>query len=105
MFGLSFTHLLVLLVLALIFIGPEQLPEVARTIGRLLNELKRTTSVLAEDMKAATREENIRRLSAEVEAHNSKVAENHPPTPESNPEPQTEPSTPPLKDANEHKKG
>jgi len=71
MFGLSFTHLLVLLVLALIFIGPEQLPEVARTIGRLLNEFKRSTSVLAEDMKAATREENIRKMSAEIEAHKS----------------------------------
>ncbi len=28
----------------MIFIGPEQLPEVARTLARLFNEWKRTTS-------------------------------------------------------------
>ena len=44
MFGLSFTHLVLLAVIMLIFIGPEQLPEVARTLARLLNEWKRTTS-------------------------------------------------------------
>lgn len=44
MFGLSFTHLLILAVIAIVFIGPEQLPEVARTFARLLNEWKRTTS-------------------------------------------------------------
>ncbi len=30
--------------LALIVIGPKQLPEVARTLGRFLNEIKRVTS-------------------------------------------------------------
>jgi len=44
MFGLSFTHLVLLAIIVLIFIGPEQLPEVARTIARLLNEWKRATS-------------------------------------------------------------
>ncbi len=113
MFGLSFTHLIVLLVLALIFIGPEQLPEVARTIGRLLNEFKRATNVLAEDMKSATRDENIRKLSSEVEAHNAKVAENHPTTPESSAAPIATSSTTSnvtsnltdAKDSNEPKKG
>jgi sec-independent protein translocase protein TatB len=46
MFGLSFTHLVILGVLMLVFIGPEQLPEVARTIARLLNEWKRASSDL-----------------------------------------------------------
>ncbi len=44
MFGLSFTHLILLAVIVLVFIGPEQLPEVARTVARLLNEWKRATS-------------------------------------------------------------
>lgn len=46
MFNVGFTELLLLGVIALIFIGPDQLPEVARTIGRLLNEWKRATSDL-----------------------------------------------------------
>jgi sec-independent protein translocase protein TatB len=44
MFNIGFSELLILGVIALIFIGPNQLPEVARTIGRLLNEWKRATS-------------------------------------------------------------
>ena len=51
MFGLGFTEILFLLFLALVLIGPKQLPEVARTLGRFLRELKRTTNVLTEEMK------------------------------------------------------
>jgi sec-independent protein translocase protein TatB len=51
MFGLSFTHLLLLTVMALIFIGPEQLPGVARTLGRFINELKRASNSLTDEFK------------------------------------------------------
>ena len=34
MFGLSFTHLILLAIIALVVLGPEQLPEVARTVAR-----------------------------------------------------------------------
>ena len=44
MFGLSFGHIILFGVILLIFVGPEQLPEVARTIARVLNELKRATA-------------------------------------------------------------
>jgi sec-independent protein translocase protein TatB len=77
MFGLSFTHILVLLVLALIFIGPEQLPELARTLGRFINEIKRTTNTMASDIKQSTRDENIRQYSKTIEDHNRKIAADH----------------------------
>jgi Tat protein translocase TatB subunit len=44
MFNLGFSELVLLGIIALIFIGPQQLPELARSIGRLLNELKRATN-------------------------------------------------------------
>lgn len=44
MFGLSFTHLVILGVILLVVVGPEQLPELARNIARLLNDWKRATS-------------------------------------------------------------
>lgn len=47
MFNLGFSELILLGIIALIFIGPKELPEIARTIGRFLNELKRTTGDLA----------------------------------------------------------
>lgn len=43
MFNLGFSEMVLLSVLALIFIGPKQLPELARVVGRLLNEFKRAT--------------------------------------------------------------
>lgn len=55
MLGLSISEILFLAVLALIVIGPKQLPEVARTIGRLLNELRRSTSVFTEELKSQVR--------------------------------------------------
>jgi sec-independent protein translocase protein TatB len=55
MFGFSIGEVLVLAVIALIVIGPKQLPEFARQIGRLLNEIKRSTSDFAEEMKQQTR--------------------------------------------------
>lgn len=46
MFDIGFGEMLMLAAIALIAIGPKQLPEVARTIGKLLNELKRATGEL-----------------------------------------------------------
>ncbi len=43
MFGFSMGEMLLLLAIALIAIGPKQLPEVARTLGKFMNELKRAT--------------------------------------------------------------
>ncbi len=41
MFGISTVELLVILVIALVIIGPKKLPEVARTIGKGFSELKK----------------------------------------------------------------
>ncbi|MFQ5441144.1 MAG: twin-arginine translocase TatA/TatE family subunit [Thermodesulfobacteriota bacterium] len=43
MFGIGFAELLVVLVVALLVIGPDKLPEVARTLAKAFNEFKRTT--------------------------------------------------------------
>ncbi len=52
MFNIGFTEMLVIAALALIFIGPKQLPEIARTLGRLLNDLKRSTSTFTDELKS-----------------------------------------------------
>lgn len=43
MFGLGFGEILVICVLALIFIGPQKLPDLARALGRGFAEFKRAT--------------------------------------------------------------
>ena len=46
MFDIGFSELLVILVVALIVLGPKKLPEVARSLGRGLAELRRTSEDL-----------------------------------------------------------
>lgn len=54
MFGLGFSEIVVIGVLALILLGPEQLPDLARTIGRFVNDLRRTTDGLKEEFRQAS---------------------------------------------------
>ena len=54
MFNIGFTELLFLAALALLLIGPKELPQVARTIGRFLNELKRSADVFKEEINKST---------------------------------------------------
>lgn len=49
------SEIIFLAVLALIVIGPKELPQVARTLGRFLNELKRSSNILNEEFKQHTR--------------------------------------------------
>jgi sec-independent protein translocase protein TatB len=49
MFSLS--EIIFLLILALLVIGPKQLPEVARYLGRFINEMKRATSSITDELE------------------------------------------------------
>lgn len=51
MFGLGFSEIVLLAIIALIVIGPKQLPEVARMLGRFINELKRSMDEFTGDIK------------------------------------------------------
>jgi len=50
MFGIGMQELLLILVIALIVLGPKKLPDVAKALGRALNEFKRATSELKESL-------------------------------------------------------
>jgi Tat protein translocase TatB subunit len=72
MFNIGFSELVVIGVIALIFIGPKQLPEIARTVGKFINELKRASdealgsfreaSTKSDEFINKTREDLIKRL-------------------------------------------
>lgn len=44
MFGIGVTEILLILIVALVIVGPEKLPELARTIAKGFNEFKRTSN-------------------------------------------------------------
>jgi len=52
MFGIGMQELLIILVIALIVIGPKKLPELAKSLGRGLAEFKRTADDFQSSMMA-----------------------------------------------------
>ncbi len=55
MFGVGPEELALILLLALLVLGPERLPKVARDIGRTVGELRRTSDELREEFLNADR--------------------------------------------------
>lgn len=47
MFNIGFTELIAIAVIALVFIGPQQLPEIAKILGKLMGEFRKATNELA----------------------------------------------------------
>lgn len=68
MFDVGFTELMVIAVVALIVIGPERLPKVARTAGHLLGRLQRYVNDVKADINREMQLEELRRLQSEVES-------------------------------------
>ena len=62
MFGIGLPEMIIIAVVALIFIGPDKLPGVLRSIGKGLVELKRATS----DVRSTVQEE-MQKIEEEIE--------------------------------------
>lgn len=53
MFGIGMPELVVIMVVALIVLGPKRLPEAARGLGKAFAELRRATSGITEELDNA----------------------------------------------------
>lgn len=61
MFDIGFTELLVIGVVALLVVGPERLPKVARTAGHLLGRFQRYVSTVKSDISREVELEELRK--------------------------------------------
>lgn len=66
MFDIAFTELLVIGLVALIVIGPERLPKVARTAGQWLGRLNRYVSQVKQDIDRDIKLEELRKMQQEM---------------------------------------
>ena len=62
MFGIGIPEIIIIIVVALVFIGPDKLPGVLRSIGKGLVELKRATS----DVRSTVQDE-MHKIEEEIE--------------------------------------
>jgi len=67
MFDVSFTELLIIAVVALLVVGPERLPKVARTAGHLLGRLQRYVSDVKADISREMQLDELKRLQQQVQ--------------------------------------
>jgi sec-independent protein translocase protein TatB len=67
MFDIGFLELIVVGIVALIVVGPERLPRVARTVGLLLGRLQRYVGDVKADIGRELQLQELKKLQAEMQ--------------------------------------
>ncbi len=67
MFDISFTEILVIAVVGLVVLGPERLPQVARTLGHLFGRAQRYVNDVKSDIQREMELEELRKLKTSVQ--------------------------------------
>jgi len=75
MFDFSFSELLLIMVVALIVIGPERLPKVARTLGHLWGRGQRYVNSVKADIERDMAVDEFRKLQQKVQDEASAMEE------------------------------
>lgn len=66
MFDIGFSELLVIGIVALVVIGPERLPKVARTLGHLLGRAQRYVNDVKADINREIQLDELKKLQSQV---------------------------------------
>ncbi|HEU4709629.1 MAG TPA: Sec-independent protein translocase protein TatB [Methylophilaceae bacterium] len=73
MFDVGFSELVVIAVIALIVIGPEKLPKVARALGAITGRLQRYVSSIKADIEREIQLEELQKLQQEIRRNASEI--------------------------------
>ena len=68
MFDLSFTEMILAGTVALIVLGPERLPKVARTIGRLVGKIQNFTTTMKQEFTSQNENADLMKIKNDVES-------------------------------------
>ncbi|HPP47473.1 MAG TPA: Sec-independent protein translocase protein TatB, partial [Accumulibacter sp.] len=67
MFDVGFSEMVLIAIVALVVLGPERLPKVARTAGHLLGRLQRYVSDVKSDINREIQLDELKKLQAQIE--------------------------------------
>ena len=67
MFDIGFSELLVIAIVALIVIGPQRLPTVARTLGHLFGRMQRYVNDVKADISREMEMEELKKMQSSIE--------------------------------------
>jgi sec-independent protein translocase protein TatB len=67
-FDIAFSEIVVIAVVALVVIGPERLPKVARTLGHMFGRLQRYVNEVKADINREMELDELRKLQSEVQS-------------------------------------
>jgi sec-independent protein translocase protein TatB len=105
MFGIDTSELIIIAVLALLFIGPKELPGAMRTVGRWVGQVRGMARHFQSGIEAAIREAELEEMERKWREENERIMREFPltdrspplaPLPEVNPEPAPDPEEPQL---------
>jgi sec-independent protein translocase protein TatB len=78
MFDIGPTELLLIVVVAIIVIGPKDLPLALRTAGRWIGRIRKVSGQFRAGFDAMVREAEMQELEAKWKAQNEKIMREHP---------------------------
>ncbi|MDP2246957.1 MAG: Sec-independent protein translocase protein TatB [Nitrosomonadales bacterium] len=67
MFDIAFTELVIVAIVALIVIGPEKLPKVARTLGSLAGRMQRYVATVKHDIERELQLDDLKKLQQDIQ--------------------------------------
>lgn len=66
MFGFSFGEIFIIALVALLVLGPERLPKVARTAGLFFGRIQRYMNEIKNDLNSTVNTDEIRQMTAQM---------------------------------------
>ena len=88
MFGVDSTELIIVAVLALLFIGPKELPSTMRTIGRWVGKIRAVSRHFTSGFEAMVREAELEEMEKKWREENDRIMRDYPTAIEFDPTPQ-----------------
>ena len=78
MFGVDSTELIIVAVLALLFIGPKELPATMRTVGRWVGKMRAMSRHFTSGLEGMIREAELEEMEKTWREENERILREHP---------------------------